>query len=396
MTKDDKYASLGVSSSKAGLHKALEASGVSDSSGLFASVIPDLAGDPSYYSFIHCDGAGTKSIVPYLYFKETGDRSLFAGLAQDATVMNLDDVYCIGAPESMVLANAIGRNANLIDDQVLEVLITSYRDLAQHYLDSGLPLTLSGGETADCGDVVRTLMIDATLAGRIKKDSIINANNIVPGDVIVGLSSTGTSSSESVENFGIGSNGLTLARHSLISHEYLKDFPEIVDPALNSDNIYRGPFKVSDVPSSLGVSLGQALSSPTRSYAPYLSELYKLCFSEIHGVIHCTGGGQTKVLRFGSGNLYIKDNLFNTPPLFALIKEHGGVDWQEMYRVFNMGHRMEVYLPRDSAQSAIDLAKTFGIEAQIVGRVEELGATSSEGYKNKLVLETANGTFEYP
>lgn len=387
----DEYSKLGVSSSKAGLHKALAASGTEDKSGLFAQVIPDLAGSPDYSCFVHCDGAGTKCIVPYLYWKETGDKSLFANLAQDALVMNLDDVFCIGQPQSLVLANLVARNASIIDDEILEILIRSYKTLVESLQKQGIEIRLSGGETADCGDTVRTLLVDAVLSGRIENKKLVNTNNIKPGDVILGLSSTGKCVYENQENSGIGSNGLTLARHALLKNH---DYPEVINPELDLNNIYRGPYSVKDKPNGLGMSVGEALASPTRSYAPYLKALYSEAFDAVSGVIHCTGGGQTKVKKFGGntkdgGNLYIKDNLFPTPKLFLLIQEHGNIPWKEMYQVFNMGHRMEIYLKQDSLSAAIKLANSFGIEAKQVGRVEK----SENG--NSVFIKNANGEFSY-
>jgi phosphoribosylformylglycinamidine cyclo-ligase len=381
----DEYSKLGVSSSKAGLHKALAASGTEDKSGLFAQVIPDLAGSPDYSCFVHCDGAGTKCIVPYLYWKETGDKSLFANLAQDALVMNLDDVFCIGLPQSMVLANLVARNASIIDDEILEILIRSYKTLVEGLQKQGIEIRLSGGETADCGDTVRTLLVDAVLSGRIENKKLINTKNIKPGDVIVGLSSTGKSIYEDKANSGIGSNGLTLARHALLKN-HLR--PEVENPELDKNNIYRGSFSVKDKPEGLGMSVGEALASPTRTYAPFLKALYEEAASAVTGAIHCTGGGQTKVKKFGEGNLYVKDNLFPTPKLFSLIQESGKIPWKEMYQVFNMGHRMEVYLKADAASAAIKLANKFGIDAKEVGRVEK-------AEQNSVLIKSEKGEFKY-
>ncbi len=378
------YEKLGASATKAGLHDALKRAGVSESSGLFAQVTPDIAGDDSYSSFVHCDGAGTKSIIAYLVYRETGDLNAFAGLAQDALVMNLDDVLCLGTPERLVLANAVARNARLINNDALEVLIKSYKTLASDLRAMGVPLDLTGGETADCGDVVRTLLVDAVITGRIKKSALINNNRIVPGDIIVGLSSTGKASYEKTTNSGVASNGLTLARHSLLKKSYAENFPEVVDPDLEKAIIYRGPFSVSDRPEGLGMTVGEALLSPTRTYAPLLMDLYQSLPSEIHGVIHVTGGGLTKVLRFGQGNRYVKNHLFPTPPLFQLIQKHGEVPAREMYQVFNMGQRIEVYLPEKYLDQLIKIAQSFSIDAQVIGRVEKNGDQS----KNSVVVST--------
>jgi phosphoribosylformylglycinamidine cyclo-ligase len=390
LLSNSRYQDLGVSASKAGLHRALKAAGSEDAGGLFAGVADDLARDSDYYSFLHCDGAGTKGIVSYLCHRDTNDASSYAGLAQDALVMNLDDVFCIGRPENLLLANTIGRNSRLIDDEVISIIIASYRKLTEKLRLLGIPLAMTGGETADCGDVVRTLMVDAVLCGRIKKSEIIDARAIVPGDVIVGISSTGQASYEDEPHSGIGSNGLTLARHSLLAHSYREQYPEVVDPNSSADLTYVGPFRTTDTAPGMGMSIGQALASPTRTYAPVLNSLFDSREITIHGAIHCTGGGQTKVLRFGRGNRYIKDDLFPIPPLFSLIQKHGSVSWREMYQVFNMGHRMEIYAPPCSATAIIDTAARFSLEAKVIGRVEK-----QDSDVNTVVLETEHGVFDY-
>lgn len=391
--KKSSYESLGVSASKSGLHDVLDKTGLSDSLGLFAKVTSDLAADPDYHCFVHCDGAGTKSIVPYLFFRETEQRELFAGLAQDALVMNLDDIYCIGTPEKLLLANTLGRNSNLIDDDIIAIVISSYKELCNRLRELGIPLEITGGETADCGDIVRTLMVDAVICGRIKKENLINAQSISPGDAIVGLSCTGTSSYEDQENSGIGSNGLTLARHALLTKDYADKYPEVFDPLVDRTLIYRGPFRVSDQPKGLGMSVGEALASPTRTYAPVLNTLLNEQDLEIHGIIHLTGGGQTKILRFGHGNLYIKDNLFDPPPIFRLIQEYGSVPWKEMYQVFNMGHRMELYVPEECIEVVVETAARFGIAARKIGYVAKL--PDGETDKNKLCIDSIFGSFEF-
>lgn len=393
MDKNCSYQSLGVSATKEGLHGILEEAGLAEETDqLFAKVNQDIAGDEHYRSFIHCDGAGTKSVIPYLYYRETGSYSLFGGLAQDALVMNLDDAFCIGLPDSLILANAIARNSNLIDDRAIGEIIKSYKALTDQLNKLGVPLQLSGGETADCGDVVRTLVVDAVICGRIKKDRLIYPKRIVPGDVILGLSSTGRATYEQKINSGIGSNGLTLARHCLLKKEYADRYPEVVDPNLDREVIYRGSYSVTDAPSGLGMSVGEALASPTRTYAPLLTSLLKQFRPEdIHGIIHVTGGAQTKVLRFGRGNRYVKNNLFPTPPLFQLIQERGAVSWKEMYQVFNMGHRLELYIPAELAGKVLENCNSFGIECQQIGYVEN----NTDSEKNKVILETANGHFEY-
>jgi phosphoribosylformylglycinamidine cyclo-ligase len=389
--KISKYDQLGASASKAGLHKALDKAGLSEDLGLFAKVNSDIAGNPDYYSFLHADGAGTKSIIAYLIYRETGSTSAFANLAHDALAMNLDDIFCLGIPENLLLSNTIGRNAKLINDDAVSEIISSYKKLTEMLATQGIDIELSGGETADCGDVVRTLMVDAVLAGRIKKQNIIDPKNIVPGDIIVGLSNTGKASYEKTENSSVASNGLTLARHCLLSKDYKEKYPEIVDENIKGNAIaYGGPFKVTDTPEGLGMTIGEALSSPTRTFAPVLAKIYQALPGQVHGAIHTTGGGLTKVLRFGKGNVYVKNNLFPTPPLYSLIQEHGNVQWREMYQVFNMGHRLELYLDKAHLSSVIEIAKIFNIEAQQIGVVEK-----STGQTNKVRVESKNGTFEY-
>lgn len=392
MTKE-RYQNLGASATKDGLHAVLDSSGLADASGLFAPVLPDAAGDPKFRSFLHCDGAGTKSIAAYLHFKETADRGIFAGLAQDALVMNLDDVYCIGRPQSLQLANLLARNAKLIDDKVIGVIIARYKELCETLASFGIPLSMGGGETADCGDVVRTLLVDAVLSGRIAADELIRAEAIRPGDVIVGFSSTGRASYESSSNSGIGSNGLTLARHCLLSKQYAERFPECLDPAVDRSIAYQGPYRTTDTEPGLEMSIGEALASPTRTYAPVLHTLYGELPGRIHGVIHLTGGAHTKVLRFGRGKLFEKDNLFPVPKLFSLIREHGKIDAEEMYRVFNMGQRMEVYVEETDAERVIAAAAAQNIDAEVIGRVcEHPDGPQSE---NEVRITGELGEFRY-
>jgi len=387
----DSYSKLGASASKQGLHDALGRSGMLAETGLFASIWPDFAGDPNFCSFLHCDGAGTKSIVAYLLYRESGDSSYFAGLAQDALVMNIDDMFCLGEPSSMLLSNMIARSTNRISDDILEVLLKSYSELQRRFADLGIAFTLSGGETADCGDVVRTLLVDAVLAGRLDRRKLINAANAQEGDVIIGLSSTGQSSYETKANSGIGSNGLTLARHALLKKDYGEKYPEVLDPNVDRSACYRGEYGVFDAPKGLEMTVGAALLSPTRSYAPLLSRIYREHFSAVHSAIHLTGGGQTKPLRFGMGKRFVKEDLFPVPPVFKLIQESGGVPWKEMYQVFNMGHRFELYVKQEAADEIIRLAMSFGVDAKRIGSVEK----SSDKTKNEVVLKTAAGSFEY-
>ena len=385
------YESLGASATKEGIHNALESAGISHDTGLFAVINDDLAGDPSYCSVVHCDGAGTKSLIAYLHFSETKDPSVFAGLSQDALVMNLDDVYCLGTPESMVLANAIARNAKIISDEAIGELIKSYKNLCTKLFELGVNVQLSGGETADMGDVVRSLVVDAVLTARMKRETLVNTRNIQAGDVIVGLSSTGQASYEEKPNSGIGSNGLTLARHALLSSHYRENFVESSVPNPDPNISYRGPFRTTDTPEGLGMSVGEALLSPTRTYSPILAKVFESLGSDVHGAIHVTGGALSKVLRFGPGGLkFIKDNLFATPALFSLIQEHGDVSWEEMYQVFNMGQRFELYVPENRAEEVISTSKAFNVDAQIIGRVE-----NNNSSENIVEVKSQNGNFNY-
>lgn len=377
MSEKDKtslsYKSLGASADKDGLHEILETIGAIPTEKYFCQLIDDVAGDESYKSFIHCDGAGTKTIVPYLWYRDTGDVNYFGRLAQDALVMNLDDVYCLGQVESLVLANAIARNSSHISEALLKPIIENYYSLGKTLHEQGIPITISGGETADCGDTVRTLIADATLFGRIKKSSLINPAAITPGDVIVSFASSGQASYEDHPNSGIGSNGLTLARHALLSKKNAEKYPEIINPAVEASISYQGPFTVQDTPEELlGMTIGDALSSPTRTYAPVLSAIYKkIPHKDLHGVIHLTGGAHGKVLRFLPPQCRIvKDNLFTPPPVFSLIQKYGRVTLSEMYRVFNMGQRLDIFCPEEHAPEIIKTAESFNIPAQISGRVE--------------------------
>jgi len=387
------YEKLGASASKAGLHQALNTAGVADHSGLFAKINRDLAGNDDFASFLHCDGAGTKTLVAYLMYRETGETKWFSGLADDALVMNLDDVFCLGTPETLLLANTIARNARLIPDEALAVIIGRYRELSEKLAALGITIELSGGETADCGDTVRTLVVDAVVAGRIARAKIIDPKNICPGDVIVGLASTGQASYENRPNSGIGSNGLTLARHALMSDYYQNSFLEASDSDNKGSHTYRGSFRLTDQDSELGMQIGEALLSPTRTFAPILAELYAELGNEIHGVIHVTGGGLTKVSRFGpETNHYLKDNPFPAPAIFRLIQEQAQVPWREMYQVFNMGQRIEIYLPEKAAAAVQRVASRFGVDSRVIGRVT---SRKVDGSESRVRVESEHGAFDY-
>jgi phosphoribosylformylglycinamidine cyclo-ligase len=385
-TESSAYAALGASSAKGGV---LAAVGETGPARYFASPVDDPAGDPNYAFFLHADGAGTKSIVAYLLYRETGDPSWFRTLATDSLVMNLDDVACAGGLEGLILSNTIGRNRSLIPDEAIAEIIKGYKQCVDTLESEGITIRMSGGETADVGDLCRTMIVDSTLCARIPRSALVDTTNVAPGDVIVGFSNTGTARFEQSPNSSMGSNGLTLARNVLLSRALASKYPESCDPNIPTEVAYRGPFNVTDYHESLGMTVGEALLSPTRTYAPLIKTLLKDLRQHVHALIHCTGGGQVKIKRFGRGVAYHKDNLFPTPPLFSLIQKHGRVPWNEMYSVFNMGHRLEACLPPEVANDAISCAKEFGIAAQVIGRV-----TSSEG-DNSVTIKSPHGIFSY-
>jgi phosphoribosylformylglycinamidine cyclo-ligase len=355
----------------------------------FCKIIPDiLGGDPLYCNIMHADGAGTKSSLAYIYWKETGDISVWKGIAQDAIIMNLDDLLCVGACENILLSSTIGRNKNLIPGEVISAIINFTEEILAWLRDLGIGIWATGGETADVGDLVRTIIVDSTVVARMKRKSVISNDRISPGDVIVGFSSTGQTSYEKEYNGGMGSNGLTSARHDLFSNYLAKKYPESFDPMIPSDLVYSGQMSVTSVIENLGIDAGKLVLSPTRTYAPVIKQVLELLRPAIHGMVHCSGGGQTKILHFAGNTHVIKDNLFPLPPLFRIIRDQSGTTWEEMYRVFNMGHRFEVYTNQKSAPEIIKISESFNLEARIVGYVEE--ATSK-----KLTIKSEFGTFEY-
>jgi phosphoribosylformylglycinamidine cyclo-ligase len=380
------YASLGASSSKAGVLAAL-AGDVSHR--YFAKVSPDVCGDPNYFSLLHADGAGTKAIVAYLAYKETGDTSWFKGLAQDSLIMNLDDVACNNAFEGLLLSNTIGRNRFLISDEVISAIIAGYKECLELLESLGISVGFAGGETADMGDVIRTLAIDSTLFARVKRAEVIDASRIAAGDIIVGLSSTGHASFEKTPNSGIASNGFTLARHALLNKEYAERYPEIVDPTLRGSTAYRGAYLLDDAPPELGMSVGEALLSPTRPYAPIVRKIAAELGNELHAAINCTGGGQTKLVRFGINKHFIKDNLFPCPPIFELIRKSASLSWPELYSVFNMGTRVDLLCPPSHLATIVSIAKSYDIEAKQVGYVED----SAVG--NRLTIHRGAERYDY-
>jgi len=390
MSKDSEssfYKKLGASSSKAGILNAVGAGSPSH----FIELSADIARDKEYSSFIHADGAGTKSILAYIAYRHINDLSYFRGLAQDALVMNLDDVLCVGMPDSLIFSNTIGRNGNHVPDSAIAEVIGGYKDIFKLLESNGIEIHSGGGETADVGDVVRTLLIDATLCGRIKNRAVISTDNITPGDVIIGLASSGKASYENAINSGISSNGLTLARHAMIPYSLAEKYPEILDPLTPKDACYKGNEDIFENHQDLnGQPIIKALLSPTRTYAPILKKLFnEIDTKEIHGIINCTGGGQTKAIRFGKSVRYIKNNLFTPPPIFTLIQKSMNIPWNEMYSVFNMGHRLEIVCPENMAEKINLIANAFNVESKIVGRVEKTTGL------NEVVLETAYGNFKY-
>lgn len=397
-----KYDQRGVSASKSEVHAAIKHLDKGLYPNAFCKILPDISGgDASYCNLLHADTAGTKTSLAYLYWRETGDLSVWAGIAQDAIVMNLDDMACVGCVDDIILSNTIGRNKNLVPGAVVEAIINGTSDFIAQMRNWGVHLHLAGGETADVGDIVRTVDVGFTAFARMPRANVRVAN-IQPGDVVVGLASFGQTVYESAYNGGMGSNGLTSARHDVLHHDYAGRFPESFDPNLSREVVYTGDRRLTDpypvalhsAPSDLYtppaiVPVGKLLLSPTRSYLPVLKELLAALPSEaLHGLIHCTGGGQTKVLKFIQNAHVIKDNLFDLPPLFRLIQESSGTDWREMYSVFNMGHRMEVYVPEQWAHTVIELAAKYNIDSRVIGRV--VPATGQ-----KVTVQTILGIFEY-
>lgn len=387
----NRYAQRGVSASKADVHKAIENIDKGLYPKAFCKIVPDyLTSDPEHCLVMHADGAGTKSSLAYMYWKETQDLSVWKGIAQDALIMNIDDLLCVGATDNILLSSTIGRNKNKIPGQVIKAIIEGTQELIEELKSYGVNIHSTGGETADVGDLVRTIIVDSTVTARMKRSDVIDNARIQQGDVIVGLSSFGKATYESQYNGGMGSNGLTSARHDVFHKELAKKYPESFDPEVPLDLVYTGDTKLTDSVDNSPINAGKLVLSPTRTYAPIIQKILKEIPKEhIHGMIHCSGGAQTKILHFVENLHIIKDNLFDTPPLFKLIQEQSKTDWKEMYQVFNMGHRMELYVPSQVAKQIIDISESFGVSAQIVGRVEE----SLEG--KKLSLKSQHGFFEY-
>jgi phosphoribosylformylglycinamidine cyclo-ligase len=386
-----KYDQRGVSASKDEVHAAIRHLNKGLFPNAFCKILPDIAaGDPDYCNLLHADTAGTKTSLAYLYWRETGDLSVWAGVAQDAIVMNLDDMACAGCTDAILLSSTIGRNKNLIPGEVIAAVIRGTSDFVETMRRFGVELHLAGGETADVGDIVRTIDVGVTAFARMKRAAVLE-NNIRPGDVVVGLASFGQATYEDHYNGGMGSNGLTAARHDVLKNEYAGRYPESYDPHVPKDLVYSGNRSLTEtlpVEDGQAIPVGKLILSPTRTYLPVLRQVLEQHREHVHGLIHCTGGGQTKVLKFLEKAHVVKDNLFDLPPLFRLIQESSGTAWREMYQVFNMGHRMEIYLPEEYAADIIRIAAGFGIEARIVGRVEPYSGS-------KVTVKSKYGTFEY-
>ena len=386
---DSKYNQRGVSASKEDVHNAIKNIDKGIFPKAFCKIIPDLlAGDPDYCTIMHADGAGTKSSLAYAYWRETGDLSVWKGIAQDAIVMNLDDLLCVGATENILLSSTIGRNKNLVPGEVISAIINGTEEFLTEMRDHGIKIYSTGGETADVGDLVRTIIVDSTVTTRMKRSEVIDNARIAPGDVIVGLASFGKASYEKEYNGGMGSNGLTSARHDVFHKSLAEKYPESFDPGVPDDLVYSGNLKLTDPTEVEGVDAGRLVLSPTRTYAPIIQKVLENHRSQINGMVHCSGGAQTKVLHFVDRLHVIKDDLFEIPPLFKMIREQSGTEWKEMYQVFNMGHRMEIYTDEKTADDIIAISRCFDVDAKIIGRCEP-------AEKNKLTIKTPNGTFEY-
>ena len=386
---DQRYNLRGVSASKEDVHNAIKNIDKGIFPKAFCKIIPDiLGGDPEYCNIMHADGAGTKSSLAYMYWKETGDLGVWRGIAQDALIMNIDDLLCVGATDNILVSSTIGRNKLLVPGEVISAIINGTEELLAELRDRGVNAYSTGGETADVGDLVRTIIVDSTVTCRMKRKDVISNGNIRPGDVIVGLSSYGQASYEKSYNGGMGSNGLTSARHDVFGKYLATKYPESYDNAVPDELVYSGTLKLTDKIAELGIDAGKLVLSPTRTYAPVIKKLLDEMRSQIHGMVHCSGGAQTKIMHFVEKMRVIKNNLFPVPPLFNIIQEQSGTDWHEMYKVFNMGHRMEIYVDSSNAQKVIEISHSFGIDAQIVGYTE-----ASD--RNELIIESDKGRFEY-
>lgn len=389
MSTESKYSKRGASSSKEDVHKAIGKIDKGLYPRAFCKIVPDLlGGDDDYCNIMHADGAGTKSSLAYIYWKETGDLSVWKGIAQDAIVMNLDDLLCVGAYNNILLSSTIGRNKNHIPGEVLSAVINGTEEVLEELRNLGIGIWSTGGETADLGDLVRTIVVDSTVIARMKRADVISNHNIKEGDVIIGLSSFGKTIYEKEYNSGMGSNGLTSARHDVFAPYLASKYPESLDTTLANDLIYSGKLRLTDPIEGLNTDAGKLVLSPTRTYAPVIKKVIETMRTKIHGMVHCSGGGQTKVMHFIDNMHIIKNNLFSLPPLFRIIHEQSGTPWKEMYKVFNMGHRFEIYTGKENASEIINIAAGFNLEARIIGYCEAWD-------KKKLTISSEFGTFEY-
>ncbi|WP_321347277.1 AIR synthase related protein [uncultured Draconibacterium sp.] len=389
MVTESRYSARGVSASKEDVHEAIKNVDKGLFPKAFCKIVPDiLGGDDEWCNIMHADGAGTKSALAYMYWKETGDVSVWKGIAQDALIMNVDDLLCVGATDNILVSSTIGRNKNNIPGEVIAAIINGTEELLANLREMGVSIYSTGGETADVGDLVRTIIVDSTVTCRMKKADVVSADKIAAGDVIVGLSSSGTATYETEYNGGMGSNGLTSARHDVFANYLAEKYPESFDPAVPAELVYSGGKKLTEAIEGLDIDAGKLVLSPTRTYAPVIKKVLDKYRSQISGMIHCSGGAQTKVLHFVDNVHVLKDNMFPVPPLFKLIQEQSGTDWKEMYKVFNMGHRYEIYCSADVADEIIEISKSFNIDAQIIGKVEPF-----EG--KKLTIKSEKGEFIY-
>lgn len=386
---DQRYMQRGVSASKEDVHNAIRHIDKGIFPKAFCKIIPDiLGGDPEYCNIMHADGAGTKSSLAYLYWKETGDLSVWKGIAQDALIMNIDDLLCVGAIDNILVSSTIGRNKLLIPGEVVSAIINGTDELLDELRDMGVGVYATGGETADVGDLVRTIIVDSTVTCRMRRSDVIDNARIRPGDVIVGLASFGQATYEKEYNGGMGSNGLTSARHDVFARYLAEKYPESYDAAVPRELVYSGGMTLTDTIDGVPLDAGKLVLSPTRTYAPVVKKLLDTMRGEIHGMVHCSGGAQTKILHFVDQVRVVKNNLFPVPPLFRIIQEQSGTDWAEMYKVFNMGHRLEIYLAPERADEVIAVSKSFGVDAQVIGCVEP-------GEKKELIIRSEFGEFTY-
>jgi len=386
---DQRYTRRGVSASKEDVHQAIKSIDKGLFPKAFCKIIPDILGsDPLYCNIMHADGAGTKSSLAYVYWRETGDLSVWKGIARDALIMNIDDLLCVGATDNILVSNTIGRNKRLIPGEVIAAIINGSEELIDELRALGIGVYATGGETADVGDLVRTIIVDSTVTCRMKRSDVIDNANISADDVIIGLASFGQATYENAYNSGMGSNGLTSARHDVFAKYLAEKYPESYDPALPDELVYSGNLKLTDKAEGLPLDAGKLVLSPTRTYAPAVKKMLDVMRHDIHGMIHCSGGAQTKILHFIDNLRIVKDNLFPAPPLFKTIQAQSGTDWKEMYKVFNMGHRFEIYIEEKHAQSIIDISQSFGIDARIVGYIEPHST-------KELIIKSEHGTFFY-